>query len=162
MKATEAELRQVLAGTVFSRGYGFKLGSAADGECTLEVSFQHALERPGGMVAGAVFMTAADVAMWLAVLTRLGSGDRAVTAEMTTAFLGAARVEGFRCRARVLKWGRRLIYGVAECMSESGRLLAHHTITYVRSEGAARAAAGTQRVRSRKASGPKVVPSSRR
>ncbi|HAM58621.1 MAG TPA: PaaI family thioesterase [Candidatus Rokubacteria bacterium] len=134
MRATEAELRRVLAEAAFCAGYGFELGSVADGECTLEVPFRPAIERPGGIVAGAVFMAAADAAMWLAVLTRLGPQDRAVTAEMTTAFLGAAREEGFRCRARVLKWGRRLVYGVAECVSDGGRLLTHHTITYIRTE----------------------------
>ncbi len=83
MRATEAELRRVLAEAAFCAGYGFELGSVADGECTLEVPFRPAIERPGGIVAGAVFMAAADAAMWLAVLTRLGPQDRAVTAEMT-------------------------------------------------------------------------------
>src|SRR5437660_5453378 len=30
--------------------------------------------------------------------------------------------------------GRRLIYGVAECVDSNGRLLAHHTVTYIRAE----------------------------
>jgi acyl-coenzyme A thioesterase PaaI-like protein len=58
--------------------------------------------------------------------------ERSVTAEMSTAFLGAARAEPFRCAARILKLGRRLIYGVAESAAGDGRLLAHHTITYIR------------------------------
>ena len=36
MKATEAELRRVLAEAAFCAGYGFELGSVADGECTLD------------------------------------------------------------------------------------------------------------------------------
>jgi acyl-coenzyme A thioesterase PaaI-like protein len=57
-----------------------------------------------------------------------------VTAEMKTNFLGVAKRSGFRCRAKVLKFGRRLIYGVAECADENGKLLTHHTVTYIRSE----------------------------
>jgi acyl-coenzyme A thioesterase PaaI-like protein len=77
-------------------------------------------------------MAAADVAMWLAVVTRLGPHDMSVTGELHTAFLSAARREDFFCSARIVKLGRRLIYGVAECASGGGRLLAHHTVTYVR------------------------------
>ena len=83
-------------------------------------------------MSGQVFMAAADVAMWLAIMTRLGSRDGSVTAGMTSAFLGAARREPFRCTARVVKLGRRLVYGVAESVSGGGRLLAHHSLTYAR------------------------------
>ncbi len=55
-----------------------------------------------------------------------------MTAGMTSAFLAAARREPFRCTARVLKLGRRLVYGVAESVSGGGRLLAHHSLTYAR------------------------------
>jgi acyl-coenzyme A thioesterase PaaI-like protein len=81
-----------------------------------------------------VFMAAADVAMWLAIKTRLGLADSSVTAEMKTNFLGGAKGTGFRCAAKVLKFGRRLIYGVVECADENGRLLTHHTVTYIRIE----------------------------
>jgi acyl-coenzyme A thioesterase PaaI-like protein len=77
-------------------------------------------------------MAAADVAMWLAIMTRLGATDGSVTAGMTSAFLGAARREPFRCTARIVKLGRRLVYGVAESVGAGGRLLAHHSLTYVR------------------------------
>ena len=85
-------------------------------------------------MAGQVFMAAADVAMWLAIMTRLGPGDGSVTAEMKTNFLGSAKQEDFLCHAKILKLGRRLIYGVAECTNREGKLFTHHTITYIRAE----------------------------
>jgi uncharacterized protein (TIGR00369 family) len=114
------------------RGFGFSLEAVGDGECTVRVAFTRRQERPGGIVSGPVFMVAADVAMWLAILTKLGLDDPSVTSHMTTAFVGAARREGFRCRARILRLGRRMIYGEARCVGRGGRLLAHHTVTYVR------------------------------
>jgi len=132
LAVTDAELRQVLEQASFLDPFGFELDSFADGECTLLVPFRKEFERPGGIVSGQVFMTVADVAMWLAIMTRLGASDGSVTAEMKTNFLSGAREEDFLCRARVLKFGRRLIYGVAECANREGKLLTHHTITYIR------------------------------
>jgi acyl-coenzyme A thioesterase PaaI-like protein len=76
---TAAQLRTLLSRVAFTQGYGFKLHSPGDGECALDVPFRKAFERPGGIVGGQVFMAAADVAMWLAIMTRLGREDRSVT-----------------------------------------------------------------------------------
>ena len=132
LAVTEAELQRILDDVAFTRSYGFRLQAIGEGECTLEVPFRTDFERPGGIVSGQVFMAAADVAMWLAIMTRLGATDGSVTAGMTSAFLGAARREPFRCTARIVKLGRRLVYGVAESVGAGGRLLAHHSLTYAR------------------------------
>jgi uncharacterized protein (TIGR00369 family) len=134
VKCSEEDLRQLLAEVRFTRSHGFLLHSIAEGECSLDVPFQEAFERPGGIVSGQVFMAAADVAMWLAIKTKVGMADASVTVEMKTNFLSNVRKADFRCTAKVLKLGRRLIYGVAECVDGDGKLLAHHTLTYIRSE----------------------------
>jgi acyl-coenzyme A thioesterase PaaI-like protein len=136
LAVTEAELRRLLRQVAFTRAYGFRLYAIGAGECTLDVPFQVDFERPGGIVGGQVFMAAADVAMWLAIMTRLGAADGSVTAGMTSAFLGPARREPFRCTARIVKLGSRLVYGVAESVADGGRLLAHHSLTYARPPGA--------------------------
>jgi uncharacterized protein (TIGR00369 family) len=134
LASSDEELTRLLKEVAFARKFGFALGETKDGECSIEVPFQDWFERPGGIVSGLVFMSAADVAMWLAIKTRLGAADASVTAEMKTNFLGSAKRSGFRCTAKVLKFGRRLIYGVAECVGSDGKLLTHHTITYIRAE----------------------------
>jgi uncharacterized protein (TIGR00369 family) len=134
LACSEMELEHLLTEVAFTRNLGFKLHGIEDGQCSINVPFQEAFERPGGIVSGQVFMAAADVAMWLAIKTKLGLADSSVTAEMKTNFLGAAKKEGFRCTAKVLKVGRRLIYGMVECVDSTGRLLAHSTVTYIRGE----------------------------
>ena len=131
LAVTAPELQQLLAEVAFTRSYGFQVHSLGDGECAIAIPFQPALERPGGIVSGQVLMAAADVAMWLAIMTRLGKDTTAVTVEMKTNFLSGARQEDIVCHARILKLGSRLIYGVAESAGRDGRLLAHHTITYM-------------------------------
>jgi uncharacterized protein (TIGR00369 family) len=126
------ELQYLLDNVAFTRQLGLTLRSISAGQCTLDVPFQETFERPGALVSGQVFMAAADVAMWLAVKTCLGAADTSVTAEMTTSFLASARRKDFACTAKILKLGRRLIYGVVECADDEGRLLTHHTVTYIR------------------------------
>src|SRR5438094_668772 len=131
LAAAESQLRQILTDVAFTRNFGFRLHSIGEGECALSVPFQPAFERPGGIVSGQVFMAAADVAMWLAIMTKLGTSEAAVTAGMKTNFLNGAREENFLCQAKILKLGTRLIFGTAECVNAEGKLLTHHTITYI-------------------------------
>jgi len=132
LQCSREEFARLLAEVAFTRNLGFEVESIEDGRCSIHVPFQEEFERPGGIVSGQVYMAAADVAMWLAIKTRLGLADASVTAEMKTNFLGAARRESFRCTAQVLKLGGRLIYGTAECIAADQRLLAHSTVTYIR------------------------------
>ena len=125
-------LAQLLARSRFVGSYGFRLLSATDAACVLAVPFRRAFERPGGTVNGPVFMAAADCATWLALKRHIGIDRDAVTAELNTAFLNAARRQTVYCTARILKLGKRMIYGVAECHDRSGRLFTHHTVTYAR------------------------------
>lgn len=134
---TEAEVNHLLTSLPFIMNSGFLLQSLADGECVLHVPFQKRFERPGAIVSGPTYMAAADAAMWFAILTTLGPADGSVTSEMKTNFLGAAREEDFWCSAKILKLGRRLIFGIADCKTAGGRLLTHHTLTYFRPERAA-------------------------
>src|ERR1700678_3071273 len=90
------ELQQLLDGVAFTRNFGFVVNRIAEGESSIDVPFQEAFERPGGIVSGQVYMAAADVAMWLAIKTKLGLADASVTAEMKTNFLGGAKKSAFR------------------------------------------------------------------
>jgi acyl-coenzyme A thioesterase PaaI-like protein len=136
---TAARLQQLLShDTAFTKAYGFVVKVVAPGSCTLEVPHLPQFERPGGIVSGQVYMTAADVAMWLAIKTLRGLEDPSVTSHMQTHFLESVRDEGFTCKAVVLSLRRRTAFGTAECLSREGRLLAHHTLTYVTPVGPSR------------------------
>ena len=131
MKSTQEELARVLAGAAFLKPFGLIVQSCAPGECAVRVPYSPSLERPGGIVSGITLMGAADVAMWLAIMTERGTAEQWVTTDMKTAFLSSARETDITCVARVLKLGKRTAYGTAECRAAGGELLAHHVITYV-------------------------------
>lgn len=127
---TPAEAEQLLASREFSARWRYRVRELGDGECTLAVPYDASWDRPGDILAGPVYMAAADAAMWLAVVTRTPGEVAAVTYQLDTTFLAAGRAEEITCAARVLRWGRRLAFGTAECRGADGRLLTHHTVTY--------------------------------
>ena len=131
MLVERADLHSLLRTFYFSRRLGLEVVELGDGMCTVRVPFRRSFERPGGIVSGDIYMATADIAFWLAIKTFAGLDDTSVTSQMSTAFLAPARSEPFSCWARVLRRGRRTLYGVAEC-SVGDRLLTHHTLTYVR------------------------------
>src|SRR5271156_4977570 len=88
-------LQQLLNATPFNRFYRFRVVSAGRGSCIIRVPYRLEFARPDGIIAGIVFIAAADVAMWLAIATRIGTHERAVTVEMKSNFLRGARKEGF-------------------------------------------------------------------
>ncbi len=131
MKATRAALQKLIDKARFVRFYGFRVVRVGDGSCTLELPHRKILERPGGIINGPSLMAAADCAMWLAIKGRFGLDFDALTSELNTAFLAPAMAEHVYCTARILRAGRRRIYGTAECHNRAGRLFSHHTVTYV-------------------------------
>src|SRR6476646_7108482 len=129
LAVTERDLQDLLESSPFNRQYGFRVQAIGDGICTVAVPFQFTYERPDGLISGPVFMAAADVTTWLAIMTKTGIIDHLVTVEMKTNFLNGARAEDVTCTATILKLGRRLIYATAACTSSTGKLLTHHTVT---------------------------------
>jgi uncharacterized protein (TIGR00369 family) len=128
--ATLEELARILQNSAFLKPFGLVIQSCASGECAVRVPYAASLERPGGIVSGIAVMGAADVAMWLAIMTQRGTVEQWVTTDMKTAFLGSARETDIICTARVLKLSKRTAYGTAECRDHGGQLLAHHVVTY--------------------------------
>ncbi|NVK44460.1 MAG: PaaI family thioesterase [Oceanospirillaceae bacterium] len=96
----------------------------------LSVSEQHL--RPGGTVSGPVMMALADVAVYAALLTRIGAVPLAVTSNLNISFLRKPQADAdLVAEAQMLKVGRML--GVGEVSLYSGSLaepVAHATITY--------------------------------
>jgi uncharacterized protein (TIGR00369 family) len=128
------ELSAILNSAPFVEQYGFRLESAEPGKATLHCPCNEKFLRPDGIVSGPVLMAAADVAMWIAIIGSLGrNGIGTVTTEIKTNFLAAVKKgEDFWCTGRVMRTGSRLIFGIAECVDRDGRLVAHHSMTYIR------------------------------
>ena len=130
--ASKAELQRLLDGERFLRTWRFRVVKADGDHCTVALPNRPELERPGGIVNGPALVAAADVAMWLAIKSRLGMAHDALTSDLNTAFLAPAKARTIYCTARILKAGTRRFFGTAECHDNAGKAFTHHTLTYVR------------------------------
>ncbi|MCY4755573.1 PaaI family thioesterase [Pelomonas aquatica] len=88
--------------------------------------------RPGGTVSGPVMMTLADVALYVAILARIGIVPLAVTTHLSINFLRKPRADRrVVARCRLMKLGKTLAVGEVWIFSEGeDEPVAHATGTY--------------------------------
>ena len=105
---------------------------AALGEVVLALPVQPRHVHGGGVLSGQTLMAAADTAMILAVVTRLGEFKPMTTVQLQTSFLKSvpAGSAPLRVVASVLRMGRKLVFGEIHIRNAEGDLVAHATTTY--------------------------------
>ena len=88
--------------------------------------------RPGGTVSGPVLMSVADVAIYVAILGKIGIVPLTVTTSLTINFLRKPSAEArIIAECTLLKVGRTLIVGEVSLYSEGSKdLVAHVVGTY--------------------------------
>jgi uncharacterized protein (TIGR00369 family) len=117
----------------FGPWWGFVVQSVEPGVARVDLPVRPEFFRPGGVLQGGCVMTLADVTCWIAVLAATAADSSAVTVHQSSDFLAAART-GLTCRSALLRTGRSVLYGTASTWDSAGRLISHHTITYLRTD----------------------------
>jgi len=124
--------QRMIDGSPFGRWWGYRVEELGTGRARLLLPFQPSFERPGGVLQGGCAMTLADVAFWIAGMTVLGEDVSPMTLQMSSSFLRPALLGDLRAEARILRSGRRILYGEASVTDAEGNLLTHHVLTYMR------------------------------
>jgi uncharacterized protein (TIGR00369 family) len=103
---------------------------AGEVRLALPVAPQHV--HAGNVMCGQTLMAAADTAMVLAIMTRLGGFKPMTTVQLQTSFLRPVPADSgvARITARVLRMGRSLVFGEIEITTADDLLAAHTTTTY--------------------------------
>lgn len=120
--------------------------AATPGAVTLALPIAPRHVHGGGVLCGQTMMAAADTAMILAIVSQTGAFRPMTTVQLQTSFLrpipgkpaakpaGAGAGDGppaeARVIARVLRLGKRLVFGEIEVLDPAGQLAAHATATY--------------------------------
>ena len=102
------------------------------GVATMRMPFREAVMNGAGNVHGGAIMSLCDSVFWVALATIYGAGQPTSTASLTCNFLRPARSpHDLLATARVLKAGKRIVYGTVEVHGEDGKLIAHATANFM-------------------------------
>ena len=117
----------------FFREFGFVLESIEPDVGVVRFVYDDRWTRPYRIINGGTLMTLADVAVYVAVFSRIGIVPLAVTNELKMNFLRPAIGGDVVAVAKLKKLGRRVAYGDVDVFmdGEPDRLVAHATSSYV-------------------------------
>ena len=114
----------------FNRLLGFRVSRVYKDGLTLELELGEDHTNVLGTMHGGVTATLVDAAIGMAVIGHLG-GRPATTVELKVNYLRPHAAGAVRTRARLLKVGRTLAFGVAEVKDVHGHLIASGSATYM-------------------------------
>jgi uncharacterized protein (TIGR00369 family) len=121
LKMEAAALQAFLARDFGQVAADFLVDHVDDAGLTLRLAVAERHLRPGGTVSGPSLFALADVAMYLAILSRIGPVALAVTTNCSIDFMRKpAAGRDVLAQARVLKLGRSLAVGDVLLFSEGG------------------------------------------
>jgi uncharacterized protein (TIGR00369 family) len=124
------EIQRIMhAGVPLAGAWGIEVLSAEAGHATVRLPPSPLLLRPGNTVSGPALMGLADVAMWAALLSTTEGRDDSVTSTMTVNFLRPAGSGAVLAEARVVKQGRRMVFGEIMIRAEGSAEIATHITT---------------------------------
>ena len=112
---------------------GLRVEAVDEDSVTLALPVTPELVHGGGVLCGQAIMSAADTAMLVAMIARLGEFRPMTTVQLQTSFLRPVPKEigAVRVVARVLRLGRSLSYGDIQIRTPDGKLAVHATATYL-------------------------------
>ena len=115
----------------FAVDNGFTVDSVGSGTSTVRAPYQESFLRPGGTISGPVIMGLADYALFVAILTKIGLVELAVTTNLNINFLRRPDPGDLLAVANVIKIGKRLAVGQVEVYVDGEEsMIAHVTSTY--------------------------------
>ena len=115
----------------FAVDYGVRVDSLGSGTPTVRAPYQESFLRPGGTISGPVIMGLADYALYVAILTKIGLVELAVTTNFNINFLQRPEPGDLLAVANVIKIGKRLAVGEIEVYLDGEEsMIAHATSTY--------------------------------
>lgn len=127
-----ALLRETFSEIHYVRLLGLEFVGAERGSAVFAVEVRPELTRMGGILHGGAIVSLMDTAAAFAVHTMLEPGAQTVTVDLTVHFLRPASRGRVEARARVVRFGRRVVVLTVEATDDAGTLIATVTTTYIR------------------------------
>jgi len=124
----------------FVKLLSISLEAVGHGTATMRMPYKPELTNEMGGIHGGAIVSLCDTCFYVALASLYGREQETVTAALQCNFLAPARgPEGLVAEAKVLKAGRRIVYG--EVLVTSGdKLIAHATLNFINTNPAERPA----------------------
>jgi uncharacterized protein (TIGR00369 family) len=124
--------RMIAEGLPFAAAAGILVEALGPGSCTMRLPANADFARPGGTLSGPAMMGLADAAMWVALMSKAGEMQMAVTTSFNINFLRKPPIEDVIAESRAIKIGKRLAVLEATLFTadRAHEPIAHATGTY--------------------------------
>jgi uncharacterized protein (TIGR00369 family) len=133
-EVTVEQLQDMLEHVPFVKVLNLQVLDVTKGECHVKMPFNADLLQYYHIIHGGAIASLADSAMYLAQTTLNGITKNTVTIEMKINYLSPAQEGDLTAQGRVIKNGKKIIYGDVMITGSAGKQIAHATVTYMRLE----------------------------
>ena len=127
-----ARIREAFAAVPYAKLLGLELGEMKPGEAKLHLDMRDELKQNRGVAHGGAVASLIDTAAAFAVVTRLNSGERVTTTDLTIHYLRPITSGRLTATARIVRGGRRLFVLSVEVTNEQQILLATAVTSYLK------------------------------
>lgn len=125
-------IREAFASVPYAKLIGLELGEMRPGEANLYLDIRDELKQNQGVVHGGAVASLIDTAAAFAVVTRLETGERVTTTDLTIHYLRPITFGRLTATARIVRGGRRLFVLSVEVRDDQRVLVATAVTSYLK------------------------------
>ena len=127
-----ARIREAFASVPYAKLLGLELGEMRSGEANLHLDIRDELKQNQGVVHGGAVASLIDTAAAFAIVTRLESGERVTTTDLTIHYLRPITSGRITATARIVRGGRRLFVISVEVTNSQRVIVATAVSGYIK------------------------------
>lgn len=127
-----ARIHEAFASVPYAKLLGLELGEMRSGEAKLHLDIRDELKQNQGVVHGGAVASLIDTAAAFAIVTRLESGERVTTTDLTIHYLRPITSGRITATARIVRGGRRLFVISVEVTNSQQVIVATAVTGYIK------------------------------
>lgn len=125
-------IREAFASVPYAKLIGLELGEMKPGEANLYLEVRDQLKQNQGVLHGGAVASLIDTAAAFAVVTRLESGERVTTTDLTIHYLRPITSGRLNATARIVRSGRRMFVLSVDVRNDNQVLVATAVTSYLK------------------------------
>jgi len=123
---------EIVKNTPYLNLLGIELVEITKEKVVMSLEMRQKLRQPYGLLHGGATASLIDTAMAFAVITAIGTEEKATTVDLTVQYLRPVTEGKVFCTAKVTRLGKRLLFLSAEVANDKEKLIATALSTYTK------------------------------